>query len=348
MDIAKNIGVRLTAELKRKGLTAGDVAKEARLENTCVDGYLNGSRTINFDELKPMCSVLGIRIMRLLGPSFEVPHLQYRAASLSDRMTASDIENTFLQLADFLPKPASVPSVPTISERETDIQWLLTEVRHSVEALRKRFQTTEALYDAAALAILPISAGSDAFDAFLMTVGKRAVVCVNRDKPPARIHFSLLHEMAHYLFHKDRDIPLDILGDDYYAETIKAEVVPEYVANKFAQQYLIPFDLAENLATRKIEPGTIGALVAERRTTPQVLANALYDCLRLRTKRPRYTDLCNELKENAGTGWGRDRSILDFVENKGSLLRQQARDAQSQFSEEVWESIWPAWELDRG
>jgi hypothetical protein len=303
--------------------------------------------------------------MNLLSPSFHAPRLQYRLAPPKDRRRASAIENAFVLLADFLPTPKRVPTVnnvsedetdilptpkrvPTVnnvSEDETDIAYLLTTIRFSVEALRDRLPTVESLYEAAGLPLLPVSAGSDGFDAFLLSVGKRAVVCVNRDKPPARIHFSILHEMAHYLFHRDRDIPLDILGEDYYADNIRPEVIPEYVANKFAQQYLIPFDLAEEIAAHRKLPEDIHCLIAKHRTTPEVLANAVFDCARLRPRAPRYSEISQEIKRAAGTGWGSDRSVVEFIETAGSTLRQAATKAREEFSREVWRDIDAAWEL---
>lgn len=347
MDVKKRIATRLKAELVRKDLTPSTLGSEAGLAPGCVDGYLTATREISFDELNPLCATLGVRLMRLLGPSFDVPHLQYRSVSATDRRVASGVEDSFALLAEFLPKPKAIPDTPGISERDTDIQWLMTEVRASVEALRSKFPSAESLYQAAQLQVLPVSAGQDGFDAFLLTMSKRALVCVNRDKPPARIHFSLLHEMAHYLFHKDRDIPLDILADDYYAETIRPEVVPEYVANKFAQQYLIPFDLAESFVARKKLPADLVAFIGERRTTPQVFANAIYDCWRLRQNRPRYLDLLGEVKTAAPSGWGSDRSIMLFVEAAGAETRKWAMEAQEHFSDEVWSGIATAWELGR-
>lgn len=217
MDIKRTIADRLKGELARKGLDAAVLAKEAGIGRSCVEAYLEARKDVCFEELRPLCAALGIRLMSLLGRSFDVPHLQYRSASVADRRVASGVENAFVLLAEFLPKSKAIPNATSISERETDIQFLLAEIRASVESLRETLPTVEALYQAAGLPILPISAGPNSFDAFLLSLKKRAIVCINRDKPPARIHFSLLHEMAHYLFHVNRDIPLDMLGDDYYS-----------------------------------------------------------------------------------------------------------------------------------
>lgn len=343
--VKQTIASRLKAELARKGLTATTLASDSGIDQSSVDAYLRARREISFAELGPLCETLGMRLMNLLSPSFHAPRLQYRLAPPKDRRRASGIENAFVLLADFLPTPKRVPAVNSVNEDETDIAYLLTTIRFSVEALRARFPTVEALYEAAGLPLLPVSAGSDGFDAFLLSIGKQAVVCVNRDKPPARIHFSILHEMAHYLFHRDRDIPLDILGEDYYADNIRPEVIPEYVANKFAQQYLIPFDLAEEIAAHRKLPADIHCLIAKQRTTPEVLANAVFDCARLRPHTPRYSEIIQEIKRVAGTGWGSDRSVVEFVEAAGSSVRQAATKAQKEFSPQVWRDIDAAWEL---
>lgn len=342
--VRDTIACRLKQEMARKGFTTSSLAAKSRLSMDRVEGYLSGAREIQFDELRPLCSSLSLALMRLLAPDFAAPRLQYRATGANDQAKAARIENAFLLIADFLPKPKSLP-VLAFCDQHRDIGMLLAEISNLVENLRSRYTTVEALYQAACLPILPIHAGSEAFDAFLMSVGNRALACINADKPPIRIHFSMLHEMAHFLLHMNQEIPIDVLPSNLYSDVINDKEKSEYIANKFAQLYLIPFSESEQLARRFSNLEDLTAYLAEHRTGPDVLTNSLYDYLRLCDPKVRYADIRRVVDQSVSSGFGRATSIIDFIAIQGRQLKEKVIAERDNFSDEVWAEIAEAWEM---
>ena len=348
MNIAvrQKIADRLKKEISRKGFNLSMLSKDSLIPLETIESYLNGSREIKFDELRPVCESLSLRLMRLLAPEFVLPKLQFRGVRSQDRGVAAAIESTFLLVADLLPKPRKIP-IPRFDDSCRDIQMLLAETSTLVEYLRKQFPTVETLYRAANLPILPIHAGQDCFDAFIMsTGGGHALVCVNIDKPPIRIHFSLLHEMAHFLLHLSNEIQVDRFSENLYSELIDDSCKPEYIANKFAQFYLIPFHEAEQKARNWKSIGDQTVFLSEHRTGPDVLASSIFDCLRLRDPKIRYVDVRDKVEKAVVPGYAREtRAILDFIEDDRMIFMKQIYALRDKFSDDVWAEIVATWDV---
>ncbi len=345
-NIRRVVAERLGTEMQRKGLNSATIAHDAAIPQQILSDYLAGQREINFSELRPICDALSIRLMRLLEPQYERPLLQYRSTGSRDRSRVAKLENVFLTVAHLLPRSKLIPS-PPIDDSQRDFSWLLTMVNRAVEELRPKYPAVEALYQAAGLHVLPISAGDQSFDAFLMRVKDRAVVCVNLSKPTTRIHFSLLHEIAHYLFHQKQEVPIDFLPTGLYDDTISPEVVPEFVANKFAQFYLVPFADAERMANGRDQQGDVAEYLNSHRASDDVLVNAIYDICRIRPgKKPRYQDLKDAVSTAAGSEWGGDQSLRQFLAEQGAALRKLVADNRDEFSDAVWETVASGWEIN--
>ncbi len=346
MNIRSELSVRLESEIKRKCINPARIANQANQSIDVVEGYLKGNREIQFDELRPICESLKIGLMWLLSPNYKKSHLIFRALADQDLAKVSRIENTFLVIGSILPQLKKF-SAPKLNISENDPAMLQAEINGVLSDLREKYPKVEDLYIVTGLPILPVSAGENGFDAFIMNSGKFSVVCVNRDKAPARIHFSLLHEMAHFLWHKEQDVPVDMaIFESYRKQDIISEAnIPEYVANKFAQQFIFSLKEMESLAPSwKIIPNVAG-LIADRRTTPDVFAFAIYDYLKFSPKPVQLEQIRSTLKDQAGTGWGRDRTVLDFVEQRGRELKNTLQQNREEFSDSVWSEIKVAWEL---
>ena len=341
------IASRLGGEMIRKGFDPTSLAIASKTPDGTIKGYLAGDREINFDELRPICQSLSLGMMRLLSKKFIVPRLQYRGAGAGNKAVVSAIEDAFLLVAEDLPKPKFLP-VSDFRDHDGDIGMLLAEISRLVEGLRLQYPTVESIYNAARLPVLPIHAGSEAFDAFLMTAGNIAVVCVNADKPPIRIHFSMLHEMAHFLLNAKQDIPIDILPQNLYSDTILDGDKPEYIANKFAQLYLVPFAEAEKMAGHWRNLGDMAGYLTDRRTGPDVLTNALYDVLRFKDSKLKYTDVQEYVRHSASPVYGRANSIMDFIEERGRVIKDEVLGIRNEFSDEIWGGIAKAWEMPNG
>ena len=346
MELRTVIAERLQREMQRKGFTPERLAQAARIPQPVVESYLGGRRELQFSELRPLCDALMLRLMRLLSANFANAQLQYRQTGRRDRERAAAIENTFLMVTDWLPTPLRLPTV-RLDDNEDDIAWLLGAVQRVVDPLLRRYETVEALYRAAALPVLPIRAGYESFDSFLMRAEGKSLVCINLDKPTVRIHFSLLHEMAHYLFHANADLPIDVLPKLLYDDTVNAEVRPEYIANKFAQFFLVPFEDAENIVLRWPRFDLPSDYLSRHRTSSQVLTNAIYDLLRIKSKSgatPQYVEV-KAAVEAVANEYGGDSDLQVFLEQEGRALRARLVAHRNEFADQVWASVREAWDI---
>lgn len=348
MNIRSELSARLKMEMGRKGVTPLKISQHTRLSKTVIDDYLNAGREIQFDELRPICESLNIGLMWLLSADYKPSHLTFRALPEQDLTKVSRIENAFLVISSLLPpvKPEKSFSFSTPHFSERDTAMLQAGINQVVSSLRNSYPTVEDLYRAVRLPILPVSAGENGFDAFIMNAGMTDVVCVNRDKAPARIHFSLLHELAHFLFHRGQDVPVDMFIEGYFnSNVIAKDAVPEYIANKFAQQFIFSLQEIVTIAPKWKNVPNVASLIAERRTTPDVLAFAIFDYLQLSSRPVSFSDIRNTIKDSAGSGWGRDQSIVEFIEQQGRELKRIIFEKKEEFSDSVWAEIKIAWEI---
>lgn len=347
MNIRSELSARLNSEIKRKCITAQRISDKAKLPKEVIEGYLKADREIQFDELRPICESLKIGLMWLLSPNYKPSHLTFRALADQDLTKVSRIENAFLIIGDVLPQIKKF-TIPKLNTSEKDPAMLQAEINKAASDLRETYPTVESLYEAIGLPILPVSAGNNGFDAFIMDSGKSSVVCVNKDKPSARIHFSLLHEMAHFLWHRGQDVPVDVSIEGYFNNNLIAEnQIPEYVANKFAQQFIFSLKEIESIAP-KWKNFNAAELIAERRATVDVLAFAIHDYLIFTPRPVQFVQIRDTLKTNISTSYKQDRTLLDFIENHGNGLKNTLYRNKEEFSNSVWSEINNAWELGIG
>jgi len=296
---------RLQKEMARKDLSPELVAEGAALAIEVVRGYLGGTRPIRFEELTPLCRAMAADAMWLISSVYRKPSLNYRNTSSESRRQGARVENAFLLIQRDLPAAVRPRcTAPRLDDGAANA--LLAETNAAVGCLRSNHPTVEDLYDAHHLPVLALHAGEDGFDAFLLNNGDRFLACINQDKPTARLEVSLLHEFAHFAFDVGVDIPMDeqpILPAEYYRDDIPKHARREYVATKFAQLWLVPYAEAERIA-RPNEPDA-GHYVQERRVSPDVVANAIWDVRRAKGQRPSYTAIRERIAVNAGTWSGR-------------------------------------------
>ena len=343
------VAERICAEMERKGVTAAQAARDAGLSADVLSGYLGAQRELDFSELRPLCHALAINLMRLVGKNFEQANLSYRKSGLRDRRFVGKVEEAFLLVAEGLPHPKALPAPPL--DQGSGRAWeLIGSIAAAVESLRGQFDSVEDLYEQLRLPLLDLAAGEDGLDAFLLNTKQHALVCVNRNKPPARLHFSLLHEAAHYIFDREREVPIDYLSfANPYDSVIKENERPEYFADKFAQFFLIPFAEAESLWHKWPNVDNAARLVSVRRTSADVIAKAIYDVARChaqgRTRGhiPSYKEILDVVRQTAGTL--SDDTIHQFARDQGQRTREKIRQRCAQFSEQVWCEVTEALEI---
>lgn len=346
VNIRKIIADRLGRELSRKGLTADRVARDSEIPLPTVHDYLSGSKELVFAELRPICDVIGIDLMRLAAPREDKPQLIYRQTGPLDRQAASRIENAFLLVRDDLPTPAVAP-VRLDPRPDTDRNWLIANVNRVVEDLRNRYPTLESLIEGLQIPVLPITGADNGFDAFLLSCKPHYVICLNMSKPTVRIHFSALHEIAHYLFDANANIPLDqdieSSACDLYRDIIPLESVSEFRANKFAQIYSVPLSEAEQMS-RNLNRSLDLSRIDTSRVSADVVSNSVFDLARLHSGVISLNAIKSKVMQAVPT-WGGDTALRPFLVDQGQRLRARIASYRDEFSDEVWATVAQAWEI---
>nr|VFJ51625.1 MAG: protein of unknown function (DUF955) [Candidatus Kentron sp. FW] len=343
--IRARVAERLSSESTRKHIERESIVRDSGLSEDVVTGYLTGTLELCWDEFRRICQALEADPIRLLLPDYKTSRLAYRNATSSARREAARIENAFLMVRETLPK-ATRPRLFLPAGIE-DPGELLTHLIPIVTDLRERHGDTTSLYEDHKLPVLGVQEGN--FDAFLMACKPSYLVCVNLGGPDARIEFSLLHEFCHFIFDADREVPIDIrvTGTDLYGNRISEEARPEYIANKFAQLWLIPYESAQKMAKAWPNVGACADYVREHRISPDVVINALYDVLRFHRNPPSYRQI-QQTVQNDIPEWRGHFEVRDFVKTQRRILYRDVAGFLEDAQEGRREEILSAWGLADG
>lgn len=337
--VRDHIAERLDYEAKRKGLTTSALAKRAQLPEDVVHAYFGGWREINFAEIKPLCAALAVAPMRLFAQRFDKARLAFRRASASDLAAVGQIEEAFLLIKEHLPKPRQ-PAISAPDITEPDPAYMLGTLVPVVNELRADHPQVEDLLGWLGLPVLAVAAGPDAFDACLLSCAPHFAICINRDKPPARIHFSLLHEIAHYLFDRQNDVPLDTDIFEFFLDQISRENRPEFIANKFAQYYLVPFAEAQTIDRPGLDDQALCERLAGWRASVDVLAHALHDQARFARRRASLTEIKKNLADRTQACLSPDFSgIWALLDQQKSIIRDVLQRHADEYADEVLREI---------
>lgn len=339
----KTLPERLRYEFDRRGLSSEFIADASGVEKSIVEGYLSGAQDMRFVSFTPMCRAAGINPIRIITKAWHPMQLNYRNVSSEARSIAADFENVFLLMLPALGKPRK-PDIKRPNVLDVEANLLIAEVNNKVLQLKKHYKTVECLYDAYGLPAYGLE-GAGGFDAFLLRdhAGEKALAVFNMNLPTARIEVSLLHEFCHFLFDKDTVIPVD--GDmeatpkSYYMDTIDRSIVYEFIAVKFAQLWLVPYDLAQDVYHK---PAIEAArLAADLCVSPDVMANALFDISRSQRKRNKknFASLRDEITA-ADILWSGRKPVRDWLKNRSTkLVEQVIRYGQENVSKAILQDV---------
>lgn len=342
MDIRELVATRLAGEFARRNISAADVAAACNIDESKISTYISGPVDINIHELKCICDSINFNFFLLISPSYSPSPVHYRNISTEAKSLAIKIENSFQIIKDFFPaSPAPNIAAPEIiSNRRNDLIATIPSLIQRVNAAYNN-STIEWMYDLLNIVVIPINSNFQ-FDAFFLSSDDKCAVCVKRNQPPCRIRFSLLHEFYHYLFDRNSSIDVDIdlfQGAAFYTDVINDNCVNEFLATKFAQYFLIPFDNASRWSTswpNDTYYEEIQSTVLSNKTSREVLVNALYDLLRIRNERSSYADISNSFN------WVRssaDNSINEFLERKINVVRDRITENRDKLSDDVFNNI---------
>ncbi|ABW68902.1 hypothetical protein Dole_3099 [Desulfosudis oleivorans Hxd3] len=242
-----------------------------------------GKREIVFDEIVKISESFGINAVRLLfDKEYPETNLAFRNLKNDIQVFTSKVEDVFLLIENSLPK-INAPSFSRNLRSGYRRHDVIQEAGAFVSEFRKRYPTPEVFLTQYQVPVIPVESIEADFDAFIVSHGPKAAICVNTYKrPPHRLIFSLAHEVCHMLFDRNRDIPVDVfLPSLHWNVDISEELLPEFFAYKFAQFFLIPYDESIHLAKKfpELDLAACQNAVDEGRTLKDVLANSIFDTL---------------------------------------------------------------------
>lgn len=336
---------KLRDEMERKGLDPSAIADGSNLSSDVIKAYLLGQRELHFAELRPICDALGTDLLWQLSAGHATSKLVYRKTGRGTLKRAAAVESAFSLIADFLCN-AKRPDVDPVPDSDTAAIVLILQIEKSIQPLREHFTFVENLYEEHRLPVLGISAG-DEFDGFLAMLGKKAVVCANIERPNVRLEFTLLHEFAHFAFDAKRNIPVDtgINPSDYYQDEISPDIRHEYIANKFAQFFMVPLGVSQVWARARDPERQAAQYAQDRGVSAEVAANALRDAFLLGGKREPYAKWRDSIRAEMNDLNGRS-AVRDFVLHSTRSLHDALCLHRDRFGDSRWKELSDAWEVN--
>lgn len=327
-DIRQEIAERLKFELVRRGLTPSKASDYTNIPSSIIASYINGKREIVFDEIAILCNSFGINSVRLLfNKEYPKTTLAFRNLGNEIQTFSSKVEDVFLLIENSLPvikSPEYQRTIKSAYKRHDVIQ----EAGALASKFRKRYSTPESFLAEYHIPVIPIKSLEADFDAFIISNGPKSAICINTyNRPPHRLIFSLAHEICHLLFDRNRIIPVDVfLPSLHWQADISDDLLPEFFAYKFAQFYLIPYDVSIQLAKKfpNLDLQTCQRAVNEGGTLKEVLANAIFDTLTSNQEFfSRETKHHDDEEEERYQAVGDQFRRMDYEENREPNLFEQ-------------------------
>lgn len=282
INVRQEFGNRLSHELKRRGLGKYEIPG-LPIPASEIKEYIQGKHEIKLDQIEAICNAIGMNPLRLISSGYARSKLIFRqagndASQKDQQKFALEIEDAFMTALCCFPKttfPDVPPYIPPITKDPFELIIGLCTFLNQFQ-----FKTVEDILSATNIVLLPIRPPDTVdFDAFLITTDTHAAICINTLKPTVRIHFSLLHEMSHFLFDRANGSEIDTFTPNLYAGEVEFKNQSEFIANKFAQFMLIDWQWAMKAAKNwgNMSGGELQEKLNQGRASPAVLVNAVFD-----------------------------------------------------------------------
>jgi hypothetical protein len=347
-DIEDILKSRLRGEIERRGRSRDELASSTRIPRDRITRTVYGRQEISLEDLELLCHALRVNSFWILDPDYKPCRTIFRNLSPEALSEAQDAENVFTTLSEYLPEPAQL-DVPHLDTSDRHYSSLLRRIREAARKFRSSMSKCSVnpddpldIFSKLQLLVFPVR--SRAFEAFLMATGDTFALAVSDHYHQHRVRFSLFHELAHYLFHRDHVFPVENFDDTYrpkyYARQIPEQDVAEFVANKFAEFMIIPPGQVEHLWTlaswdlNKLDVQAVQTVLRCRDTSVNVLAHCLYDALRVHGESVDYQRILNFLSTGISTPpaerW--TNNFFGYQRNRLNRILQENRD---DFSEEA-------------
>jgi Zn-dependent peptidase ImmA (M78 family) len=316
------------------------------MSTSYIEKVLNGPSELLLEDLDMVCLAIDINLFWLTSSDYSYSKTIFRnlGRNLKAKEIAFEIENAFLTILDFLPKPRKVGiRCPKFNDRAYTV--ILAEVLGYVNKFQEKYgKDVLQVIQELNIPVFASNLGGN-FDGFILGAADKFAITLDETRPHGRTKFTLFHELAHYLFHQDQEFNVDILEESKpYGQEISQEDVVEFVANKFAQYSIVPFNIAEELwseASWKWERLNIlrmQGIINSTGASIDVLAYCLNDTYRFHGQpnifRPLYTYLKDNLRTSQDSDW--KSQLFDKQRTKLDSLLKANED---EFSTDVLDGL---------
>lgn len=305
-QVRSHVSKQIDAEMTRQGIGLPELARASEISLGVIDEYIAATREIKFQELRPIFEALGQDLIQALSAKPVTAHISWRKTLAHDRPVVVGLTKAFLRIEDLLPKPKLPHLGVKLDDSANDPGMLLSEVQQAAEAARNVLghHRVEDAYRQWGIPLIGLRLGRDTLDGICLSASSgKTLVIVNVDQPLTRLRFTLLHELWHVLFDQKKDIPPDHLGLDFYRDAIPRDAIPEYRANKWAQLWLVPWDVASKAYDsfqRDSDLEWAQQVLRESGTSTFVLANAIFDVARFKQTKLTYASIRDGLLQDKG------------------------------------------------
>ena len=344
IDVKKEIANRLNWELNKRGYSSQDIAALCGIPEQKINSYLLGSENLNLKEIQQICSSMNVNVYRLISKNYFKTNLLFRNVNRKIKDKASEIEDIFLIIEDYLEKSNTTKSrsLNLLSHKRDDI---IASVSSAANKFIENYSSdVNEFIDKLNINIIPLSYSNidSNFDAFVLMGKKNVGICINQNNHPSRIIFSILHELSHILFDRNNQVEVDT--DIYksaalFSRYIDNNIIHEFIANKFAQYILIPFELAEVLKYKldKENLQYIQEKIYERGTSKDVITHAIYDYERVKSgESVSFNNIRDKLQTLQSSN---NKQIFHLLYDRKKKIQENIKSHKNNFSEKVYDRI---------
>jgi Zn-dependent peptidase ImmA (M78 family) len=353
--VRSHVAKQIHAAMTRQGIGLPELAKASGISQGIIREYEDAAREIRFLELRPIFESLGKDLIQALTAKPVTAHISLRNTSDRDRQLTTNLSKAFLRIEDLLPKPKLPHFAVRLDDSADDPSMLLSEVKNATELVQQGLghDRFEDAYRQWKIPVIGLNLGKDALDGLCLSASSgKVLVIVNLDQSDTRLRFTLLHELWHAIFDQKKDIPPDHLGLDFYREKIPKDVIPEYRANKWAQLWLVSWNVASNAYDHfKKSPDIswVGPVLAQTGASSMVLANAIFDVARFTHGKMTYASIRDRLQQNHETVASPDlANTRRLVEAETQSIGRLIESHEAEFGESVLQTIRTTFQLKLG
>ena len=336
MEIAglrKVIGKRLSSEMVRKGIDIASLSCLSGLSKKQIEEILAGQSELFANNLEPLCDALNISLFRLLASDFKPIHLHPRSLNKVDKKNSAFIEEIFYLISDYLSNPKKVTYTTKISDFHDRLS-IIEDAMTLAEKVRNDCGTTpENIIRTLHIPVIPIKLNNSNIDGCFLHSGEKSAIMLNTEKAAIRMRFTLAHEIAHFLFDKDKIVPFD-QNINIFAESFDEESKPEFIATKFAQFLLVPVEILNKIFSNdNIDYGLAAKKCNELFVSREAMSFAIVDYALLLRKKIFYRDILENL--NKYPRKNDENCFVEFLKSQAKKMHSILEQNKDDFSEDL-------------